>query len=174
MSKQENMMDKILNIVELWIPISAFSILFLTFFWAVFSRYILGDPCLWSTDVELACYIWTVLFSASYVMRKDRHVRFTIVYDLLGPVAQWWMRVISNLLISVPFAILVLPTCRYLISLRTISTALKVPLKYYYAPMIWFIVSVMLYALRDLLKDIRLLKEAGGFEGLKDNGKEEN
>ena len=84
------------------------------------------------------------------------------------------MRVISNLLISVPFAILVLPTCRYLISLRTISTALKVPLKYYYAPMIWFIVSVMLYALRDLLKDIRLLKEAGGFEGLKDNGKEEN
>ena len=83
MSKLENIIDKILNIVELCTPILAFSILFITFFWAVFSRYILGNPCLWSTDVELACYIWTVLFSASYVMRKDRHVRFTIVYDLI-------------------------------------------------------------------------------------------
>ena len=174
MSKLENIIDKILNIVELCIPILAFSILFITFFWAVFSRYILGNPCLWSSDVELACYIWTVLFSASYVMRKDRHVRFTIVYDLLGPVAQWWMRIISNLMIAVPFALLILPAWRYLVTLRTISTALKVPLKYYYAPMIWFIVSVMLYAIRDLLKDIRLLRESGGFKGLKYERKEEN
>ena len=107
-------------------------------------------------------------------MRKDRHVRFTIVYDLLGPVAQWWMRIISNLMIAVPFALLILPAWRYLVTLRTISTALKVPLKYYYAPMIWFIVSVMLYAIRDLLKDIRLLRESGGFKGLKYERKEEN
>lgn len=174
MSKEKNIMDKILDIVELWIPILTFSILFITFFWAVFSRYILGNPCLWSTDVELACYIWTVLFSASYVMRKDRHVRFTIVYDLLGPGMQWWMRVLSNLLIIIPFAVLIVPACRYLFSLRTISTALKIPLKYYYAPIIWFIVSVLLYALRDLINDIKLLKENGGFQGLKHGGKEED
>ncbi len=173
MSKLEHVIDNILNIVELWIPIITFSILFATFFWAVFSRYILGNPCLWSTDVELACYIWTVLFSASYVMRKNKHVRFTIVYDLLGPAAQWWVRVISNLLIIIPFALLIMPACRYLITLRTISTALKIPLKYYYAPMIWFIVSVMLYGLRDLISDIMFLREAGGFQGLKTGGKEE-
>lgn len=154
-----------LDLVELYFPLTAFGILFLTFAWSVFSRYILGRPCGWATDVELGCYIWTVLLAASYVMRKDKHVRFSIVYDMMNPRIQCLMRVISNLLIVVPFACLLGPTYRYIVHLKTISPALQLPLSFYYAPILWFIGSVMLYALRDLIKDILLLaggKEKGG------------
>ncbi len=147
----------LLDAVELYIPLAAFCILFATFIWSVITRYIWGKPCSWATDVELGCYIWMVLLSASYVMRKDKHVRFTIIYDLVGPRMQVVMRLISNLLIIFPFACLLLPTCRYLANLNTISTALRLPLRYYYAAIVWFIVSVALYALRDFWRDLKLL-----------------
>ena len=63
-----------LDLVELYLPLTAFGILFLTFAWSVFSRYILGRPCGWATDVELGCYIWTVLLAASYVMLSLIHI----------------------------------------------------------------------------------------------------
>lgn len=147
----------LLDLVEMYVPLAAFCILFLTFIWAVFARYVLRQPCGWAIDVELGCYIWTILFAASYVMRKNKHVRFTIVYDLVGSRAQLVMRIVSNLLIIVPFSCLVLPTWRYLRDLRTVTTALQLPLKFYYMPILWFIVSVILYALWDLCADLRLL-----------------
>lgn len=148
----------LLELVEMYIPLAAFCMLFFTFIWATFTRYVLRQPCGWAIDVELGCYLWTILFSASYVMRKNKHVRFTIVYDMMGPRAQLVMRLISNLLIILPFTCLIMPTWRYLAGLRTVTTALQLPLKFYYMPILWFIVSTVLYALRDLCADLRLLR----------------
>lgn len=164
----------ILNIVELYIPLAAFCILFITFIWSVIARYLLHSPCSWATDVELGCYIWVVLFSASYVMRLDKHVRFSIVYDMMGDKMKLFIRLVSNLLIIIPFGLLFMPTYRYIAGLRTISTALRLPLKYYYAPILWFIASVMIYAIRDFVKDIKMLykhKESEISQGKR--GKEE-
>lgn len=143
-----------LDVVEFVIPIITFCILFVSFVWAVVCRYVLSRPCSWATDIELGCYIWTVLFAASYVMRQDGHVRFTIVYDLLGPKLQTAMRIISNLMIIIPFSLLVKPAYTYISTIRTISPALQISMKYTYMPMIWFIVSVIVYAFRDLLVDV--------------------
>jgi len=150
----------LLDLIEMYIPLAAFCILFVTFIWAVFARYVLRQPCSWATDVELGCYIWTILFSASYVMRKDKHVRFTIVYDMVGPRVQLYMRLVSNLIIILPFSCLVIPTWRYLANLKTVTTALQLPLKLYYAPILWFIVSVTVYAVRDFCRDLMALRGA--------------
>lgn len=155
--KPRKILTLFLDIVELYIPLAAFCILFFTFIWSVITRYLLNKPCSWATDVELGCYIWVVLFSASYVMRLDKHVRFSIVYDMMGARAKIFIRLVSNLLIIIPLGLLLMPTYRYLASLKTISTALRLPLKYYYAPILWFIASVILYALRDFIRDIKIL-----------------
>lgn len=159
----------LLDLVEMYIPLAAFCILFLTFIWATFTRYVLRQPCSWAIDVELGCYIWTILFSASYVMRKNKHVRFTIVYDMMGPRAQLIMRLISNLIIIIPFSCLILPTWRYLVNLRTVTTALQWPLKLYYMPILWFIISVILYAARDFCADLKTIRK----KALGDTGEEE-
>lgn len=151
------MLNFLLDLVELYIPLLAFCILFASFIWAIFARYVLNSPCRWATDVELGCYIWVILFSASYVMRLDSHVRFTIVYDLVGETPKLFIRLVSNLLIIIPFCCLVIPTYRYLLNLKTISTALQIPLKIYYAPILWFLISVILYAVRDFCKDLHIL-----------------
>lgn len=157
--KLRKMGEFLLDLIEMYVPLAAFCILFITFIWAVFARYVLRQPCSWATDVELGCYIWTILFSASYVMRKDKHVRFTIVYDMVGPKVQLYMRLVSNLIIIIPFSCLALPTLRHLVNLRTVTTALQLPLKLYYAPIIWFIISVIAYALRDLCTDLMVLRK---------------
>lgn len=149
----------ILDIVELYIPMLAFAVLFLTFIYATCMRYLFNRPVGWAIDVELGCYIWLVLFSASYVMRIDKHVRFTIVYDLLNDKVKWLFRLVSNLMIIIPFSLLLGPAAKYISNLRTISTALQLPLKFYYAPILWFICSVIIYAARDLIKDLMLLRK---------------
>lgn len=173
--KFKKLLTVLLDVVELYIPLTAFCVLFVTFIWSVIARYLLNTPCSWATDVELGCYIWVVLFSASYVMRLDKHVRFSIVYDMMGSKFQLFIRLISNLLIIIPFALLLGPTYRYLAGLRTISTALRLPLKYYYAPILWFIASVMIYAIRDFVGDIRILcsRETEDRDPVSPSGKEE-
>lgn len=165
MLKQKKIVSIVLDVVELYVPIAAFSILFLTFIWSVFTRYVLKQPCGWAADVEIGCYIWVVLLSASYVTRLDKHVRFNIVYELLGKRAQIWVRIFSNIFIIIPFALLIWPTFRYLLDLKTISTSLQLPLKFYYAPILWFIGSTLLYSLRALIGDLRLLVSKKQGEG---------
>ena len=155
--KQKKILITLLDIVELYVPIIAFGILFITFVWSVFARYVLNKPCSWAADVEIGCYIWIVLLAASYVTRLDKHVRFNILYDLLGERVQLFIRIFSNLFIVIPFALLIGPTFRYILDLKTISTSLQLPLKFYYAPILWFIGSTLLYSLRALIRDLKLL-----------------
>lgn len=144
-----------MDIIELYIPIGAFSLLFFSFIWAVAARYIFKQPCGWATDVELGCYIWVVLLSASYAMRQNRHVRFTMIYDAVGEGWQAAMRIVSHLLIIIPFSVLFWPTLRYILRLRLLSPALKLPVKFYYAPIVWFVGSTIIYSLIELVKDVR-------------------
>lgn len=155
--KSGRILKTVLDIIELYIPMTALCILFLTFIWAIIKRYVFNSPCNWATDVELGAYIWLVLFSASYVMRLDKHVRFTMVYDLFGKKVQFLIRVASNLFVSITFGILFIPTVKHLIRLRTIGPALQLPLKFYYMPIIWFIACVIINSLISLVRDINII-----------------
>lgn len=147
----------ILDAIELYLPLIAFACLFLTFVFAVISRYVFNRAFGWTTEIELVGYIWTVILAACYAKRRDRHVRFTLVYDLLGPRMRCVWRIISNLILLVPYLYLFMPTVRYVFKLRTVSFALQIPLKFYYWPMIWLVGIIIVYSAYEIAIDARKL-----------------
>ena len=123
---------RIRDFVEVFIPVITFSALFLAFVYSVFSRYILNRPPAWGTEVQVATYIWTVLLGACYVRRLNKHVNFTMIYDLLPQDGQRWLRIFRNLLMGVTYGI-----------------------KFYFFPIIILVFGVMCYSFADVYRDIR-------------------
>ena len=70
--------------VELYIPIAALLIMFCTFVFQIFSRYILNSPVPWAYEVTVMCYLWMVVLGACYAYRDRSHVTFTLFYDQFG------------------------------------------------------------------------------------------
>ena len=146
---------RIRDFVEVFIPVITFSALFLAFVYSVFSRYILNRPPAWGTEVQVATYIWTVLLGACYVRRLNKHVNFTMIYDLLPQDGQRWLRIFRNLLMGVTYGILMKPTVQYIVKYRTVSPSLKIPVKFYFFPIIILVLGVMCYSFADVYRDIR-------------------
>ena len=65
-----------------WALIAAFSVLFATLFFQVFTRYALNSPVAWSEEVALHLFVWVVFLGAAYGVRRRDHPRLTVVAAL--------------------------------------------------------------------------------------------
>ncbi len=72
------------DIVEIYIPVASFVIMFLVFILQIFCRYVLRQPLQWAYEVTVSCYLWTVVLGACLAQRSHSHVVFTLIYDKLG------------------------------------------------------------------------------------------
>lgn len=155
------------DFIERIVPVITFSILFLAFVYAVFARYVMNKPPAWGTEVQVASYMWTVLIGACYIRRIDKHVKFSMIYDALSPGGQRILRIFRNLVMGITYAVLLFPTITYIRKYRTISPSLRVPVKYYFFPIIALVFHVMCYSFADVYKDIK-----EWISGKKDDGEE--
>lgn len=141
--------------IEVVLPTISFIILFLSFVYSIFARYIFNRPPAWGTEVQVASYIWTVLLAACYVRRLDKHVKFTMFYDLFSTKGQRVIRIARNLLMGTTYMILLPYSVKYIVRYRTMSPSFRIPVKYYFAPIIILVLGVMMYSFIDVYKDIK-------------------
>ena len=87
--------------------------------------------------------------------RLNKHVNFTMIYDLLPQDGQRWLRIFRNLLMGVTYGILMKPTVQYIVKYRTVSPSLKIPVKFYFFPIIILGFGVMCYSFADVYRYIR-------------------
>ena len=155
------------DIFEIYIPIISFCFLFVSFIYSIFARYIFNAPPAWATEVQVATYIWTVMFSAAYVRRLDKHVKFDILYDSLSEKWKCYFRIFRNILMGITYIFLFIASISYIMRYRTLSPYFRIPVKIYFCPIIYLSFSVMLYSFFDAIKDIRTVltkRKQGGKE----------
>lgn len=141
------------NIIELGLPCAAFCILFIAFIWQIISRYIFNQPISWSNEVQVFGYIWTVLPGAGYVMRKKRHVAFTVLYDVLSERSQRIMRVVGNSLLGVTYTILLPYAIQYVASDTAMTAVFRVSRRWFFFPIIIFVFTAICYSFYDVYTD---------------------
>jgi len=147
------------NIFEIYIPAVAFLAMFFSFVVQVFSRYVLNLPLTWTQDIIVIGFVWTVLFGACYTMRAGRHVKFTMLYDLLKPRAAALTRLVGDLIIVVTFAVLVVPSWKYAFFLYFQKTAvLRVNYTYFFIPFVYFLLTVIGYTIAEIIEDVNILR----------------
>ena len=161
-------MKKFFNIlrdcVELYIPIAALLIMFCTFVFQIFSRYILNNPVPWAYEVTVMCYLWMVVLGACYAYRDRSHVTFTLFYDQFGTRARAVIAFLGNLLMFIAFAYMFLPSCEMILDQmsKQVTSVFKIGLNVVYFPFIPFMVIIMLYILYDMFVEFMVFTGIGG------------
>ncbi|MFA9458407.1 TRAP transporter small permease [Halalkalibacter sp. AB-rgal2] len=152
----------VVELLEVYIPAIALTILFAVFNLAIFFRYVLNDPLRWANEVSLMCFLWAVLFGAAYAWRKKEHVAFTILYDLIPDKGQLLMRLVGNTFIAISLIIVLYPIYDQLAFMQRLSsTTLDIPLSIVYSPILISFILIIGHCITDLYSDTRKLLSSG-------------
>lgn len=145
------------DFVEIYIPVAAFVILFCTFIWQVFSRYVLCSALDWTYEITVTCYLWMVMLGACYAQRTRSHVVFTLVYDSLPTRLKAFTSFLGNGLIAFAF-IWSLPSSIKMIDFMKMqkTSIFRIGLNVVYAPYIPFAILIIIYMLVDMYHDFRI------------------
>ena len=150
--------------VELYIPIAALLIMFCTFVFQIFSRYVLNSPVPWAYEVTVMCYLWMVVLGACYAYRDRSHVQFTLFYDKMGVKAKAVTAFLGNLLMLIAFGYMFLPSCDMILNQmsKQVTSVFKIGLNIVYFPFIPFMIIIMLYICSDLYAEFMVFTGLGG------------
>src|SRR5690348_7172305 len=62
------------------VAVALMATMFASFLLQIFFRYVLNSPLGWTEEVTVLCWLWVVLWCASFVVSDAEEVRFDIVY----------------------------------------------------------------------------------------------
>lgn len=157
------------DIVELYIPIAALLIMFVTFVYQIFSRYVLRAPVTWAYEVTVMCYLWMVILGACYAYRDRSHVTFTLFYDQFGPKAKAVIAFLGNLLMLIAFVYMFPSSCSMILDQmsKQVTSVFKIGLNIVYFPFIPFMIIIILYILSDMYTEFMVFTGLGGEEAVK-------
>ena len=77
----------------------SFLVIFCTFMLAIVSRYFFKRPVTWSYEISVLGYIWTMFFGVGLAMKRDEHVVFGLVFDVLQPKGKFVIYLFYNVLL---------------------------------------------------------------------------
>lgn len=154
------------DIVEVYLPIAAFIVMFLTFILQIVARYLFKFPLTWAYEVTVIGFSWTVILGACYAMRTQTHVKFTLIVDMLSPKKAAIVKTLGNFIIVIAFVALIFPSYEYVKFMNFQSTSVfKVKLSYIFAPFVYFIISIIGYTLAEIISDFKILAHGHSKEG---------
>ena len=150
----------LLDLVELYIPMLAFVVLFMLFIVNIFFRYALNNPLTWPLEIIVTGFVWLAILSATYVRRVGGHVKFTLIYERLSAKMQTYNRILVNVIVVVLFAIAVPATWDWVqfMSFKG-TTNFHIPFSIVYLPTVPFLVLIIAHSVYEIVVDIRHLAQ---------------
>jgi TRAP-type C4-dicarboxylate transport system permease small subunit len=146
------------DIIEKYIPVFSFAVMFVTFIMQVFFRYVIRHPLTWSMEIIVVGFVWTVVFGACYTMRYRSHVKFTMIYDRLPPVPAAVIRMVGNIIIVVTFASLVFASYKYSLFISFQKTSFfRISYAFIFMPFVYFLCSIIGYTLSEIIEDLKVI-----------------
>ncbi len=150
--------NKLRDIIEIYVPVIAFLVMFLTFIIQIVARYVFNYPFTWAYEVTVIGFSWTVILGACYAMRMRSHVVFTLIYDMLSKRKAAIIRFLGNVIIIITFSLLLLPSMSYVKFMNFQSTSVfKVKLSWIFAPFVYFLFSTILYTIEEAIEDFKVI-----------------
>lgn len=165
MKKAGKILGVVMDAVEIWIPSIMMLALFAAFLIQIASRYLFKHPLVWPYELSQLAYLWVITLGCNYAQRTDDNIVFSVVYDLVPETMKKIFDVISCLLVSGVF-IIVLPKVIsfYEFYFTRYSTVFKLPLGLVYFGFLIFMLITIGRSLWRLVKTVRSFwsQEEGG------------
>jgi TRAP-type C4-dicarboxylate transport system permease small subunit len=160
MKKCWKVVNKAFDIIEIYLPMIAFFMVFVLYIAQIIMRYGAFGKTGKLFELCQIMFVWCSILSASYPGRAGSHIQFTILYDKCGAGTQLAFRLIGDLMVIVAFCIIFPYACRE-IDFLTIkkSDLLRIRFNIIYAPFLSFVALTTIHCLRNLVKDSREMLE---------------
>mgnify|MGYP003373436213 CR=1 FL=1 len=134
--------------------------------WQVLSRYLVGEPSLFTDEAARFLMVWLTFLGGAYMFGSDSHLSVNSLRDMMPAKLQNTVFVFTYLLIGA-FAVLVMILGSQLLILRTLSQpspSLGIPMGYFYSILpisAGFIIAYMILNLGEMLyKSKAVVKES--------------
>lgn len=73
----------------------------------IFMRYVMGASLSWSEELSRYLFIWATYLGVAYGVRKDAHIRVSMVTDLMSPRNAAYIRILTHVIFGA-FAVFVM------------------------------------------------------------------
>jgi C4-dicarboxylate transporter DctQ subunit len=108
--------------------------MFVSFLLQIAFRYVLNRPLGWTEEVTVLCWVWVVLWGASFVVADADEVRFDIVYNAVPVAVRRVFAIVASVALIVLLALSLPATWRYVAFMhREHSAYLKIPFDVLYS-----------------------------------------
>ena len=151
--------NKFFNVIEIYIPMLAFIVMFLSFIIVIAYRYIFYASIKEIYELSIIMFLWSSIIAASYGSRSEEHVIFTILYNKVSERIKLIFRLCGNLLIIITFLILI-PYAYESVSFMAIkkSSVLGISFSIIYCPFVLFVIFTPIHHIVLFFRDIRQSK----------------
>ena len=146
-------------LVEIFIPVCAFLVMFISFIYGIGARYLFNSPSPKSMELQTIGFVICVLTSVQVASRYVDHVTFDLLYNRMSPRIRAYCRTAGNLLISVFCAVMIPAAVRYLRQLTVGTPLLKLPRGILFAPFVLMLAQAAVQYLYRAWRDIRGIRE---------------
>jgi len=127
------------------VAVALIATMFVSFLLQIVFRYVLNRPLGWSEEVTVLCWVWVILWGASFIVADEDEVRFDILYNAVSPNVRRVFTIIAAVTLIVLIALSLPATWRYVVFMkREHSAYLKVPFDYLYSIYLIFAVVCIL------------------------------
>lgn len=156
----------IVNIIEIYLPIIFFIIMYSTFLIGVFYRYVLNNPIQWSIELVKITYLWMVLLAVSYTFKRGSHIKFDLIYNLLDKRKRTFLKFAGNIIILFSLILLIKPTISYLYFIKTDRTSIfELRYDFVYLPFLVMLLMMIFRSLEKIITEFRIQKSNNRKEG---------
>ena len=131
----------------------AISIVVISAFYGVISRYILNNPVAWSNEVATIAFTWTVFLGAAAAWKNNKHIHLDLVYNFfpnkIKIISDWLKNII--LIVFIAFALYL--SIQFTITAYNKPTAiLRIQFSYVDVPVVIFFSSIILRSIQKIIK----------------------
>src|SRR6476646_6067139 len=127
------------------VAVALIATMFVSFLLQIVFRYVLNRPLGWSEEVTVLCWVWVVLWGASFIVADVDEVRFDIFYNAVSPAVRRVFTIAASAALILLIALSLPATWRYVIFMkREHSAYLKMRFDYLYSIYVIFAVVCIL------------------------------
>lgn len=96
-----NAIGRLIRRAENLISFSALALLTGSVLWGVLTRYVTERPAVWTTELSGILFTWVVFIGAMTAMRDGRHIRVTLLIDIMPETARRWIEKFGEIIVLV-------------------------------------------------------------------------
>ncbi len=160
------------DVVEVYLPIAMFLLMFMVFLVNIGFRYILKDPQNWTFEFSVYSFVAVGLLGACAAYRKEDHVMFDLVYAGLKPRTQNILRMVSSLIVIASFAAIIPASVGYLLKLPTVTSIMKIPERIIFMSFPVLLVSTVCRSTYRLVLDVKAFRNKTYVQSYNSEGKD--